>query len=52
LICIPYPIFVGSKIEKNEMDGARPTHRWEDNINIGSSGIRRGLWGLDGVGSE
>ena len=29
----------------------KPRRRWEDNIKNGSSGSRRGLWGLDGVDS-
>ena len=30
----------------------RPRYRWEDNIKMDLQEVGRGLWGLDGVGSE
>jgi hypothetical protein len=29
----------------------RPRHRWEDNIKMDLQEVKRGSWGLDGVGS-
>jgi hypothetical protein len=39
LICIPYPIFVGSKIEKNEMDGVSGAQGEGERYAQGTGGV-------------